>query len=392
MKIVQLNVTCGSGSTGKICLAVSKILNEKEIENYILYSEGESSYENAIKYTSNFQIKFEALKSKVFGEYGFNSKAITKKLINELEKIKPDIVHLHNLHGHGCNLQMLFDYFKKEKIKLYWTFHDCWAFTGYCPHFDMIGCEKWKTQCEKCPQKGSYSFFFDKSDKLFSKKKELFSGLDLTIITPSEWLAGLVKKSFLKNYKVIVINNGIDLLSFKPSESDFRQRYNIEDKLIVLGVAFNWDERKGIDVFSYLAGTLPSDFQIVLVGTKEEDKKSLPKNIIAINKTESQKELAQIYTAADVFVNATREDTFPTVNIEALACGTPVITFDTGGSGEIIDGSCGIKVNKNDTQALLNAIMSFKSSGLFSEENCIKRAKKYDMNDKFKEYVESYNL
>lgn len=392
MKIVQLNVTCGSGSTGKICLAVSKILNEKEIENYILYSEGESSYENAIKYTSKFQIKLEALKSKVFGEYGFNSKAITKKLINELEKIKPDIVHLHNLHGHGCNLQMLFDYFKKEKIKLYWTFHDCWAFTGYCPHFDMIGCEKWKTQCEKCPQKGSYSFFFDKSDKLFSKKKELFSGLNLTIITPSEWLAGLVKKSFLKNYKVIVINNGIDLLSFKPSESDFRQRYNIEDKLIVLGVAFNWGERKGIDVFSYLAGTLPSDFQIVLVGTKEEDKKSLPKNIIAINKTESQKELAQIYTAADVFVNATREDTFPTVNIEALACGTPVITFDTGGSGEIIDESCGIKVNKNDTQALLNAIISFKSSGLFSEENCIKRAKKYDMNDKFKEYVESYNI
>lgn len=392
MKIVQLNVTCGSGSTGKICLAVSKILNEKEIENYILYSEGESSYENAIKYTSNFQIKLEALKSKVFGEYGFNSKCITKKLINELEKIKPDIVHLHNLHGHGCNLQMLFEYFKKEKIKLYWTFHDCWAFTGYCPHFDMIGCEKWKTQCEKCPQKGSYSFFFDKSDKLFSKKKELFSGLDLTIITPSKWLAGLVKKSFLKNYKVIVINNGIDLLSFKPSESDFRQRHNIENKLIVLGVAFNWDERKGIDVFSYLARTLPSDFQIVLVGTKEEDKKSLPKNIIAINKTESQKELAQIYTAADVFVNATREDTFPTVNIEALACGTPVITFDTGGSGEIIDESCGIKVNKNDTQALLDAIISFKSSGLFSEENCIKRAKKYDMNDKFKEYVENYNI
>lgn len=392
MKIVQLNVTCGSGSTGKICLAVSKILNEKEIENYILYSEGESSYENAIKYTGNFQIKLEALKSKVFGEYGFNSKAITKKLINELEKIKPDIVHLHNLHGHGCNLQMLFDYFKKEKTKLYWTFHDCWAFTGYCPHFDMIGCDKWKTQCEKCPQKNAYSFFFDKSDKLYHKKKELFSGLDLTIITPSQWLADLVKKSFLKKYKVMVINNGIDLSSFKPSESDFRQRYNIEDKLIVLGVAFNWDERKGIDVFSYLACTLPSDFQIVLVGTKQEDRKSLPKNIIAVNKTESQKELAQIYTAADVFVNATREDTFPTVNIEALACGTPVITFDTGGSGEIIDESCGIKVEKNDAQSLLNAIMSLKSGEFFSKENCIKRAKNYDMNDKFKEYVKSYNI
>lgn len=392
MKIVQLNVTCGSGSTGKICLAVSELLNDKGIENYILYSEGESEYKNAIKYTNKIEIKLEAVKSKLLGNYGFNSKAITKKLINELEKIQPDIVHLHNLHGHGCNLEMLFTYFKSKKIKLYWTFHDCWAFTGYCPHFDMAGCDKWQSKCETCPQKGAYSFFFDKSDKLYNKKKELFSDLNLTIITPSEWLASLVKSSFLKDYKVIVINNGIDLNVFKSQKSDFRQKHNLEGKFIVLGVAYNWDERKGIDVFQSLACTLPKDISIVLVGTNENVRRSLPDGIIGIDKTENQNELAQIYTAADVFVNATREDTFPTVNIEALSCGTPVVTFDTGGSGEIIDESCGIKVKKNDVSALCDAILKVKNDKLFSEENCVKRAKNYDMNHKFRQYVDSYGV
>ena len=198
MKIVQLNVTCGVGSTGKICLDVSEILNDRGVENYILFSEGDSNYEYGIKYAHKLEIKFEALKSRIFGNYGFNSKSLTKKLISKLDEIQPDIVHLHNLHGHGCNLEMLFNYFKEKNTKLFWTFHDCWAFTGYCPHFDMVGCDKWQVQCAACHQKGSYSFFFDKSDKLYSKKKELFTGLDLTIITPSEWLKDLVKKSFLR--------------------------------------------------------------------------------------------------------------------------------------------------------------------------------------------------
>ena len=390
MKIVQLNVTCGVGSTGKICLAVSRLLNERGVENYILFSEEESDYEYGIKYADKLSIKLEALKSRVFGNYGFNSKTLTKKLIAKLDEIQPDIVHLHNLHGHGCNLEILFTYFKEKNIKLYWTFHDCWAFTGYCPHFDMVGCDKWQIQCQACPQKGAYSFFFDNSSKLYSKKKALFSGLDLTIITPSQWLKGLVKKSFLKDYEVLVINNGIDLDIFKPSESDFRENHGIKDEFLILGVAFNWDERKGIDVFSDLARTLPKDCRIVLVGTNENTRQHLPDNVITIDRTENQQELAEIYTACDLFVNATREDTFPTVNIESLACGTPVLTFKTGGSPEIIDETCGMSVAKNDADALREAILKIKDTRPFTKEACLKKSAEYRKEEKFKEYTKIY--
>lgn len=390
MKIVQLNVTCGVGSTGKICLAVSELLWNKGVENYVLFSEGDSDYKYAVKYADKHEIKLEALKSRLFGNYGFNSKKLTERLIAKLDEIQPDIVHLHNLHGHGCNLEILFTYFKEKKIKLFWTFHDCWAFTGYCPHFDMIGCDKWQQQCSDCPQKGSYSFFFDKSDKLYYKKQKLFTGLDLTVITPSEWLKSQVKKSFLKNCEVKVINNGINLDIFRPRESNFREKYGLGDKFLVLGVAFNWDKRKGIDVFSELARKLPSDCRIVLVGTDDNTRKLLPKNVITIDRTENQQELAEIYSACDLFVNATREDTFPTVNIEALACGTPVLTFNTGGSGEIIDCTCGMTVEKNDTASLYDALLYIKENRPFTRQACINRSAIYQKDDKFKEYAQLY--
>ena len=201
MKIVQINTVCGKGSTGKICVAVSELLCDKGIENYILYASGNSSYHGGKKHASDMNIKVQALKSRVFGNYGFNSQLITKKLISELESISPDIVHLHNLHGHNVHLGMPFSYFRKKQIKLFWTFHDCWAFTGYCPHYDMIGCDRWKNGgCRSCPQRKHYSWFFDRSQEMFNRKKALFTGLDLTIITPSQWLADQVKQSFLIEY------------------------------------------------------------------------------------------------------------------------------------------------------------------------------------------------
>ena len=222
-------------------------------------------------------------------------------------------------------------------------------------------------------------------------KKELFSGLDLTIITPSEWLAGLVKESFLKDYPVKVIHNGIDLSIFKPTESDFRAKYNCEDKFILLGVAFGWGKRKGLDVFIELSKRLDERFQIVLVGTDENVDKQLPNNIISIHRTQNQKELAEIYTAADLFVNPTREENFPTVNIEALACGTPILTFKTGGSPEILDETCGCVVGKDDVEGLHGEINRIYTEKSFSKEACLARAAKFDMNDKFEEYVDLYN-
>lgn len=391
MKIVQINVTCGAGSTGKICVDVSKLLAEKGIENYILYSSGHSDYPLGIKYTNDKYIKLQALKSRILGNYGFNSQKATKNLISELEKIKPDIIHLHNLHGHNVNLTTLFKYIKKNpQIKLYWTFHDCWTFTGYCPYFDIVECNKWQNCCGTCPQKKQFSWFLDKSAKLHKKKRELFKGLDLTIITPSEWLGNLVKQSFLKDYEVKVINNGIDLEIFKPTESDFREKYGLQNKKIVLGVAFGWGKRKGLDVFVELAKRLSNDYQIVLVGTNDEVDKLLPSNIISIHRTSNQKELAEIYTAADVFANPTREEVLGLVNLEALACGTPVVTFRTGGSPECIDESCGIVVDKNDIAAFEQAIKISCDKKSFMKDACSERAEIYDMLAKYKGYVELY--
>lgn len=390
MKIVQINGTCGSGSTGKIAVSISELLNEKEIENYILYSAGNSNYKNGIKYTNQFYTKLMALKSRIMGNYGFEATYATKKMIKILKKISPDIIQIHNIHSHDCDLNVLFKYIKKNNIKTYWTFHDCWAFTAYCPHFDMIGCDKWKTGCNKCPQYRACSWFFDRSEYIFNKKKEILKGLDLTIITPSTWLAGLVKQSFLKDYPVKVINNGIDLSVFKPTESDFRKKHNIEDKFVLLGVAFGWGEKKGLDIFIELSKRLDDRFKIVLVGTDSNVDKRLPANIISIHRTQNQTELAEIYTAADLFINPTREENYPTVNMESIACGTPVITFNTGGSPEMLDGFCGLVVPKDDTDSLLDGIYNIADNNIFDRKTCVNKSKCYDKSDKFEEYIRLY--
>jgi len=390
MKIVQINATCGVGSTGKICVGISELLSLAGVENYIFYSDKSSGYKFGVKCSDSKYLKLQALKSRVCGNYGFNSQRATEKIIDELERIRPDIVHLHNIHGHDCDLETLFIYFKNTRTKLIWTFHDCWAFTGYCTHFAMMKCDKWKTGCFDCIQRNEYSWFFDKSSELFKKKKELFSGLDLTIVTPSRWLADLVNQSFLKGYPVQVINNGIDLSVFNIRPSTFRQKYGIENKKVILGVAFGWGERKGLDVFVALASRLSDEYQIVLVGTDDKTGKLLPSNIISIHRTQNQQELAEIYAAADVFVNPTREENYPTVNMESIACGTPVLTFRTGGSPEIVDETCGSVVDCDDVDALEKEIVRICEDKPYSEDACIKKAREFEQSERFKEYIKLY--
>ncbi|MBQ3640712.1 glycosyltransferase, partial [bacterium] len=260
MKVVQINATCGMGSTGKICTAVGRLLNKNGIQNFIFYSIGKSNFLNGVKIGSIFYIKFQAFFSRIFGNYGFNSFFATKKMICTLENIKPDIVHLHNIHSHNCNIGKLLEYLREKHIKVFWTFHDCWAFTAYCPHFVMAKCELWKTECHDCPQRKFYSWFLDRSRYLYNRKKEAVKGLDLTIITPSLWLADQVKQSFFKDYPVKVINNGIDLAVFKPTESDFCERNGLAGKKVVLGVASGWGVRKGLDVFIELSKRLSDDY------------------------------------------------------------------------------------------------------------------------------------
>ncbi len=392
MVLAQINLSCLWGSTGKICDAVSKLLTEKGVENYIFYTYGDNPEQkpNYIKYGSPVYEKIQALKSRVIGNYGFNSRLATKDLIKKLDKVKPDIVHVHNIHGHDCDFEMLFEYLKKNKIKVFYTFHDCWAFTGYCPHFVIAKCDNWKTGCGNCVSRKKYSWFFDCSRKNHMRKSKALDGVDLTVITPSRWLSDLVKQSFLKDRPVKVINNGIDLETFRYTEGNFREKNNLTDKKIILGVSFVWDYSKGLDVFIELSKKLPDDYKVVIVGTNEKIDKLLPSNILSIHRTHNQKELAEIYSSADVFVNPTREENFPTVNMEAIACGTPVVTFRTGGSPEMLDDTCGFVVECDDTEGMLKEIVRVCTEKPYTREACIEKSKEFERNDRFKEYVSLY--
>ncbi|MBQ7352541.1 MAG: glycosyltransferase [Clostridia bacterium] len=320
------------------------------------------------------------------------SKKATKNLIKRLTELNVDVLHLHNLHGWYLNVPMLFEYIKSNNVKVIWTLHDCWGFTAQCSHFEYEGCQKWKTGCYECPRYKIYPYtYVDKTKKMWKLKKEWFAGInDLTIVTPSKWLADNVKQSFLKDYPVKVINNGIDLDVFKPTESDFRKNYSLENKKIVLGVASNWTKRKGLDVFVKLSQCLTSDYQIVLVGTNDNVDKQLPSNIISIHRTNNQRELAEIYTACDVYANPTREEVLGLVNIESLACGTPVVTFNAGGSPECVNEDCGSVVEIDDIDAMEREIVRICQDKPFAKEACFDKAREFDKNLKFKEYVELY--
>lgn len=343
--------------------------------------------------TSNvFEKTLHTYLARVTGRIGCFSYFATKRLLKKMEQFRPSVIHLHNLHGWFINLPMLFQYIKKNNIPVVWTLHDCWSFTGHCPHFDMIGCEKYQTGCHDCPLYRAYpQTWFDYSEAMYRKKKEWFTGVEnLTIVTPSKWLAEKLNGSFLRDYEVRVINNAVDRSVFKPGAGDIRQRYGLDGKYVVLGVAYAWDAKKGLDVMIRLSEKLGSDYKIVLVGTDEHVDAGLSENIISIHRTQNQQELAELYSAADVFINPTREDTFPTVNMEALACGTPVVTFRTGGSPEIIDDTCGIVVPKNDEMALEYAVRKVCQESPFPPEACLRRAGQFTEERFIAQYLELY--
>lgn len=342
MRILQINSVCGIRSTGRICTDLAAVLEKHRHECKIAYGRETvpTQYQKyAIRVGCNSSVKIDALTTRLFDNAGFNSKRATKKLIRQIKEYDPDVIHLHNLHGYYVNVELLFAYLKTCGKKIVWTLHDCWSFTGHCPHFDFVGCEKWKSGCEKCPQKKKYptSLLLDRSKRNYQKKKHIFTGVpNMTIVTPSAWLAGLVKQSFLREYDVQVIRNGIDTDTFKSTESELRLQYRLQNKEIVLGAASIWDERKGLSDFIKLADMLDKKYQIVLIGLTDEQCKGLPNNVLGIKRTNSAKELAQWYSTADVFLNLTYEDNYPTVNLEAQACETPVVTYATGGSVESV--------------------------------------------------------
>lgn len=331
----------------------------------------------------------------VFDRHGYGSWYHTKKLVRRLKEIEPDIIHFHNLHGYYLNLPVLFRYLNEEFTgELFWTFHDCWPFTGHCPYYVMADCDKWVRGCHHCPNKKEYpiSFFFDASRKNYEDKKRMFGHLKrLTVVVPSVWMAEQVRQSFFKEYPVKVIPNGIDLKIFSyVQDNEIYEKYGIsQDKKILLGVANIWDRRKGLDDFMELAKRIPDAYRIVLVGLSGRQIKKLPKNVVGIERTENQKELAAIYSVAEVFINPSLEESFSLVTVEAFACGTPVVVLDTSAVAELVTPDNGVVLHEHGSADYLGAIARIEEMQM--DRNAVAQtARKYDVDKINAEIVALY--
>lgn len=335
-----------NGSTGGIMMRRHRELLEAGHESHAFWGRGRRGGDDREhRFATDAEVNFDVLQTRLDGRAGFHSKVATGRLLSKLDEVRPDVVCLHNLHGYYLNIEMLFEWLVGHDCHVEWTLHDCWAFTGHCAHFTYAECEQWRSHCAYsggCPQLDTYpkTICGRSCFRNFTDKRRIFTSVPLermTLITPSHWLEGLVRQSFLGGYPVEVRHNTVDKSVFKPTPSDFRERYGIGDRFMILGVASPWTDRKGFGDFVRLAGELDSDkYAIVLVGLSERQVRALPEGVIGLTRTDSPQELAGIYATADVFFNPTVEDNYPTVNLEAEACGTPVITYDTGGCRETV--------------------------------------------------------
>lgn len=385
-KLLQINV-CLHLSTGRIAQQIGDLAILKGWQSWVAYSSHSKTFpskSNLIKIGDPTNAYIHYLQQRLFDNEGLVSLSATHKLISQIKQIKPDIIHLHNIHGHFFNYPLFFKYVIDQKIPLVWTQHDCWAFTGGCMYYDSINCNKWKTECKNCPE--HRALLSDKTEKQYSLKKTLLNQINnFTLVPVSYWLEKSIRESFLKGSSIITIQNGIDVNQFHPISPKVQ-----DGKFRILGCAAIWSKRKGLEDFIKLRLMLPSDFEIILVGLSAKQIRELPSGIIGIARTNSVEELASLYSRADVFVNPTYSDNFPTTNLEALACGTPVITYCTGGSPEAVDEKTGIVIEQGNINALAAAVLQMREYS-FSSIDCRKRVEMYfDKNKCFEKYIKLY--
>lgn len=339
MRVVIINSVYGFGSTGRICASIANQLKKDgHIVKCVYGRKVKSDGIDLISMKDNLSFISHVLETRLFDNHAFASRIATLRMLQKLDEFNPDLLWLHNIHGYYINVEMLFKWIKsKPNLKVKWTLHDCWSFTGHCSHFLNSGCNQWKTGCVKCGYKKTYPkcIGLSFSHRNYERKKKAFCGVhNLELITPSQWLADLTRYSFLSEYPVSVVYNTIDTSIFHKTDSSFKKMHGIESFRIILGVSNVWSKRKGFEDFLCLSKELPEEWRIVLVGVSEKQLKELPDNCIGIKRTSSQTELVDIYNSADIFFNPTYEDNYPTVNLEAKACGIFIISYDTGGCRE----------------------------------------------------------
>lgn len=398
MRILQINSTVNTGSTGRIAEDIGRIAILHGHESYIAYGrDGRSSQSELIRIGRSLDVYWHGAYTLFTDRHAFASRNATIQLIRKIELLQPDVIGLHNLHGYYLNVDVLFDYLGESQIPVLWTLFDCWAITGHCTYFDDIACEKWVHGCFQCPKAKKYpsSYGLSQSKRNYIDKKFLFTSVaNMQLVVHSVWLKQLVERSFLGYFPIHCLPSGIDLQQFEPVEDAaiILEKYDIAGRSIILGVASVWDPRKGLADFIKLSNLIKDDYLIVLVGLSSAQLKGLPPNIMGIPRTESVRELAAWYTIAEIFVNPTWQDNFPTTNIEALACGTPVVTYNTGGSPEAVDEGTGAVVEKGDINGLVREIQYFNRIDREKLRNdCRARAlERFDKNDRYVEYLNIY--
>ena len=405
MKLLQIDVCKNSGSTGKISEDIGRVAKGHNWESWKAYSrmhrDTQSSQSILIEVGTTIGFYISVVETRIFDNHclGLSNIFSTKKLIKIIEEIKPDIIHLHDIKGYFLNIRTLFNYLSTIDIPVVWTMHSCWQITGHCGHFDHIKCERWKNGCYECPIKYGYpqSWLFDRSKRNWREKRDLFLSVkNMTMVPVSNWLAGFLDESILKGLPRLVIHNGIDTKEFTIQEdlSDIKSKYGLTEKFTILGVASPWTRLKGLDDFYKLRCLLSDElYQIILVGLSKKQIENLPEGIIGIQRTDSRSELASLYSFSDLFFNPTYEDNFPTVNIEALACGTPVATYRTGGSVEAVDQQTGFIIEQGDYAKMVDIISVVKQNGKkYYQQLCRDRATQlYDKDKCFLKYIELYN-
>ena len=402
-KLLQINpVIRVNTSTGRIMQEIGELAMQNGWECHIAYSKGRDGIRECrsdiVPVGNIWSTAWHGIETRLFDRHGLASSHATRQFVRKIEEISPDVVHIHNIHGYFLNYQILFDYLSKAGIPVVWTVHDCWLYTGHCYYYSFAGCDRWQTGCHHCPQKKEFptSLFCDRSRRNFEDKKAAFTSmpLDRMIIVPvSEWIRNEMRRSFLSAYPFRVIHNGINTDIFNIyDDRQVRKTFGLGNRHILLGVASIWSREKGLDDFIRMAGMLNEDEVVVLVGIKPEDRKRLPDNVVGIARTENIRQLAELYAAADVFVNPTWQDNYPTVNMEAIACGTPVVTYRTGGSVEVITPATGMIVEQGNLNELLKSIREIESKGKASyQEACRKYALlNFKKEDRYMEYLRLY--
>lgn len=382
MKVFEINTVYNSGSTGRITAQLKHAIESIGGECMAAYGRGHTDENHTFKIGSRADMYFHALMTRLTDQTAFYSTKNTLKLCEQIRKFAPDVIHLHNLHGYYLNVEVLFDFLKDFNRPIIWTLHDCWAFTGHCAYFTEVKCMQWKTHCCKCVQKTSYpaSRLMDNCRENYRRKKNAFQGVpNLTIITPSNWLSNLVRQSFLADYPVKVVYNGVDTSQFFPTQGSFRTKYGIQDKIILLGVAQVWSPRKGLTDFINLSKTLDKQYQIVLIGLSKQQIRGLPSNIIGLERTDTINELAHIYSTADFFLNLSTEETFGLTVVEAIACGTWPIVYEGTACAEIVQLGIGTIVPRNN-DAIKKALFDFRNT---KNAKQIKRYSQIFSNERF---------